>query len=30
MKGEPTIKELMATRRKVKHDMFDQSTGQWY
>lgn len=30
MKGEPAVKELIATRKKVKHDMFDQSTGQWY
>jgi len=30
MKGEPTVKELIASRKKVKHDMFDAASGQWY
>ena len=30
MKDEPTAKALIASRKTVKHDMFDQSTGQWY
>jgi 5,6,7,8-tetrahydromethanopterin hydro-lyase len=30
MKDEPTVKQLIASRKKVKHDMFDQSTGKWY
>lgn len=29
MRGEPTIDELIATRKTVKHDMFDQDSGQW-
>jgi formaldehyde-activating enzyme len=29
MRGRPTIDELIATRKSVKHDMFDQETGQW-
>lgn len=30
MKGEPTIQQLIKTRRKVKHDMFDAVSGTWY
>jgi 5,6,7,8-tetrahydromethanopterin hydro-lyase len=30
MKGEPTVKQLFATRKKVKHDMFDAASGTWY
>lgn len=30
MKGEPTVKQLIASRKKVKHDMFDQENGVWY
>jgi formaldehyde-activating enzyme len=30
MKDEPTIQQLIKTRRKVKHDMFDAASGTWY
>jgi len=29
MRGEPTVDELIASRKTVKHDMFDQATGKW-
>lgn len=29
MTGEPSIDELIATRHTIKHDMFDQESGQW-
>jgi formaldehyde-activating enzyme len=30
MRGEPTVKELIATRKKIKHDMFDAASGTWF
>lgn len=30
MRGEPTIKELIATRKTIKHDLFDAASGTWY
>ncbi len=30
MKDEPTIQQLLKTRHKVRHDMFDAASGTWY
>lgn len=29
LNDEPTVDKLIATRKTVKHDMFDQSSGKW-
>ena len=30
MKDEPTVKQLIASRKKIRHDMFDAASGTWY